>query len=66
VHLAVDRARSLALEGVVADLIPTKKNGPCLEFWQRSGFQREGENRFTWNARQEYPLSPVIALERVG
>jgi FkbH-like protein len=65
VHLAVDRARSLSLERVVADLIPTKKNAPCLEFWQRSGFQREGETRFTWDARQEYPLSPVIALERV-
>jgi FkbH-like protein len=66
VHLAVDTARSLSLGQVVADLIPTKKNGPCLEFWKRSGFQREGETRFTWDTSQEYPLSPVIALERVG
>ena len=65
VHLAVDTARTLSLEQIVADLIPTKKNGPCLEFWQRSGFHREGATRFTWDARQEYPLPGVISLERV-
>jgi FkbH-like protein len=66
VHLAVDTARTLSLENVVADLIPTKKNGPCLDFFQRSGFRRDGETRFTWDARQEYPLSAVISLERVA
>src|SRR5260370_13316444 len=42
VHLAVETARTLSVEQVVAELIPTKKNGACLEFWQRSGFQRVG------------------------
>jgi len=66
VHLAVETARTLSVEQVVAELIPTKKNGPCLEFWQRSGFQRVGDTRFTWDARQEYPLPGVISLERVA
>jgi FkbH-like protein len=67
VHLAVATARNLSLARVVADLIPTKKNGPCLEFWQqRSGFQREGDTHFTWNAHQEYALPNVVSLERAS
>jgi FkbH-like protein len=65
VHLAVATARNLSLECVVADHVPTKKNGPCLEFWQqRSSFERDGETRFTWDAQKEYPLPAVVALER--
>jgi FkbH-like protein len=63
VHLVVDAARKLSLGQVIAELLPTAKNAPCLEFWQqRSGFQQEG-NRFTWDARNEYPLPQVITLE---
>jgi FkbH-like protein len=66
VHLAVDAARRRSIPMVAAELIPTKKNGPCLEFWQRSGFQAETATRFVWNAQQEYKLPDVITLERVG
>jgi predicted enzyme involved in methoxymalonyl-ACP biosynthesis len=67
VHLAVATARDLSLPRVVADLVPTKKNAPCLEFWQqRSGFQRDGDTHFTWDAHQEYALPGVVSLERVS
>ena len=67
VHLAVDAARNMSLDRVVAELIRTKKNGPCLEFWQqRSGFQHESETHFAWDANREYPLPGVIALERTS
>jgi len=66
VHLAVDAARKQSLRLVVAELIPTKKNGPCLEFWQRSRFEAETPTRFVWNAQNEYGLPEVIALDRLG
>jgi FkbH-like protein len=62
VHLAVDMARSRSLTQVVADLIPTAKNQPCLEFWQRSGFRHEGENHFVWDTREPYPLPEAISV----
>lgn len=66
VHLAVAAARKLSLEQVVAELVPTAKNGPCLEFWQKSGFRVESPTRFTWDAHNEYPLPNVITLERAA
>jgi len=66
VHLAVDTARRQSLGRLVADLVPTKKNKPCLEFWQKSGFQSEGETKFVWDTTVEYNVPHVIALERAG
>jgi FkbH-like protein len=66
VHLAVDAARKKSLRRVVAEWLPTKKNGPCLEFWQRSGFQAETPTRFVWDAQNEYGLPEAIALDRFG
>jgi FkbH-like protein len=66
VHLAVDTARSLSLGQVVANIVPTKKNKPCLEFWQKSGFRSEGETKFVWDTSVEYKVPHVIALERAG
>jgi FkbH-like protein len=66
VYLAVDAARKQSLTKVVADLIPTPKNKPCLEFWQRSGFHCEGDTRFTWDTREEYRQPQFISLEHVA
>jgi FkbH-like protein len=63
-HLVVDTARRESLRQVVAELRPTAKNKPCLEFLERSRFERESSNRFTWEALQEFPLPEVISLER--
>ncbi len=66
VHLAVRAARDRSLRQVVAELVPTRKNGPCLEFWQRSGFYQETPTRFVWDTREEYRLPDVIALEHIA
>jgi predicted enzyme involved in methoxymalonyl-ACP biosynthesis len=59
----VEFARERGAEQVKARLIPTKKNGPCLSFWQSSGFAADGDQHFTWDARSIYPLPDPIALE---
>jgi predicted enzyme involved in methoxymalonyl-ACP biosynthesis len=66
VHLAVDAARKMSLREVLAEFVPTAKNGPCLEFWQRSGFQCASSTRFTWDTQNEYPLPKVISLEHAA
>jgi FkbH-like protein len=65
-HLAVDRARKLSLSTVEAELLPTAKNAPCLEFLRKSGFREESHQRFVWDARDEYTLPAAVSLEAPG
>ena len=65
-HIAVDTARKLSLNVVIADLVTTSKNKPCLEFWERSSFQREPPTRFTWDTRREFPIPEAISLELIA
>lgn len=62
-HLAVEIARAGGATRVIAELVPTAKNKPCLGFFEGSGFERQGETTFTWEAETAYPLPSVIALE---
>jgi predicted enzyme involved in methoxymalonyl-ACP biosynthesis len=58
---AVGVARTRALEAVVARYLPTERNRPCLDFWQRSGFAREGD-LFRWEAARPYPPPTVLRV----
>jgi FkbH-like protein len=60
-HLAVSAARRRGLPRVRARYLPTKKNKPCLEFFQRSGFEASG-NDFLWDASRDYGCPDVIHL----
>jgi FkbH-like protein len=63
VHLAVQAAQRRGAKVVGAQLIPTKKNKPCLDFWkERSGFTAHEEHRFTWDTGQPYPCPETITL----
>jgi FkbH-like protein len=53
-------ARSAGAREVAATYRPTTRNRPCLEFWQRSGFAREGGDCFTWDPRAEYPMPGTV------
>lgn len=61
VHWAVARARINGKEKLVAQLLPTDKNSPCLQFWKSSGFSSEGET-FIWDLRNSYPLPGHVNL----
>ncbi len=60
---AVRYARSLGLINIKADYIPTAKNKPCLDFWEKSGFQiSENGHSFTWDLKKEYALPHQIKI----
>jgi FkbH-like protein len=62
VYIAVEHARNRGAGRVVADLLRTSKNQPCVAFWEGSGFARGGD-RFEWNVASVFPLPETIALE---
>jgi len=61
-HLAVAAARKRGAKEVRARYLPTKKNKPVLEFFQRSGFEAVGDE-FVWDTAREYALPEVIQLK---
>jgi FkbH-like protein len=63
VHVATALAREAAATRVRAEYLPTKKNGPCLEFWRRSGFASEGTT-FVWETAADYACPEAVTLER--
>jgi len=62
-HLAVDAARQVGLRSVVARLLPTSRNAPCLDFWRKSGFAEPEPNTFVWDASRAYPKPDFIAVD---
>ncbi|MBK8020921.1 MAG: HAD-IIIC family phosphatase [Chloroflexi bacterium] len=62
--LLVAHAREQGCETVVATYVPTAKNRPCLEFFQRSDFHGDaaGEH-FTWSTHDDYPVPAQLRLE---
>ena len=46
---------------VVAKYIPTPKNKPCFDFWQKSGFTQSG-GFFSYPANKEYIIPDCIKL----
>ena len=60
-HVAVDYAQRVGASEVKAVHHPTKKNGPCLDFWRRSGFTSPDGQTFLWQASRAYPRPGFIA-----
>jgi FkbH-like protein len=59
---AVKHCRRLGIGRLVARCIPTEKNGPCVAFWESSGFERRGDGHtFTFDALQ--PYDPPVHIE---
>ncbi len=53
-HTVFVFAKSLGLDSIIAEYLPTEKNSPCLKFFERSGFSRQG-NVFQWSMDRDYP-----------
>jgi FkbH-like protein len=60
-HVAVASARRRNARRVEAHYLETAKNKPCLEFWQRAGFSRDGAV-FSWDTARAYECPPAITL----
>jgi FkbH-like protein len=63
VHIAVAAATERGAGVVLAKYLPTKKNKPCLTFWQRSGFEVDEQNVFSWKTSRPFALPAPITLD---
>ena len=64
-HTAVEHARTQpGVKRVVAQFLPTERNRPCLEFWERSGFEPSADHLFRWEPLRPYPKPDFIKLTR--
>ena len=59
----IQHAQSLKLKEIYAHYLPTKKNMPCLRFFQNSGFEQKEENTFVGKLEKSYVVPKVIKLE---
>ncbi|MBF0399311.1 MAG: HAD-IIIC family phosphatase [Magnetococcales bacterium] len=59
-----EMARASGAKRIVVRHLETPKNGPCLAFWQRSGFEQAAEDphRFEWPVDRVYPAPAHIQL----
>jgi predicted enzyme involved in methoxymalonyl-ACP biosynthesis len=63
-HVLVERARSLELGELEAELIPTDRNAPLRTFLEeRSRLRRDGERRFAWDLGTTYIPPPYVRVE---
>lgn len=56
--LAESFAHAKGAREMVADFVPTKRNAPCLQFFEASGMERRGEHRFVRPLVEE-PQAPA-------
>jgi FkbH-like protein len=61
-HTLLHYARCEKLSRVEAVYLATKKNKPCLDFFQGSGFMQFPENTYAWDVREDYPAPADILL----
>jgi len=50
------------VEWIEAQYVPTAKNKPCIDFWEKSGFERTND-LFRWPARRSYPAPDMITVD---
>ncbi len=63
VALAVRHASAQGWPRLTAQLLPTEKNAPCLEFWKRSGFDHDAAtDTFTWTSDKPYPFPELVEV----
>lgn len=66
VHVAVQAAKQLGCSALEATHLPTAKNRPCLEFFQRSGLEARDGGVFHWDLATPYACPEVIQLENAS
>jgi predicted enzyme involved in methoxymalonyl-ACP biosynthesis len=62
-HAAVTHCRARGVPSLLAELTPTARNAPCLEFLARSGLQRTSAYQFQWDVRRPYGCPPWVNLD---
>lgn len=63
-YVVINYARSIGLDEIYAEYIPTPKNKPCLEFWKKSRFEHNKiDDLFKWKVSDDYPIPECIQIE---
>lgn len=63
-HMAAEYGRSRGRHRLLATCLPTAKNQPCRDFFQRSGLPVAADGvTYSWPLEKPYPLPPQIQLE---
>lgn len=59
-----EMAQASGAKRIRVHYLETAKNGPCLAFWQRSGFQQNADDphAFEWDVARPYPVPKGIRL----
>jgi FkbH-like protein len=65
-YLVVSAAKRHGATKLEAELLPTAKNKPCLDFWRRSGWERHGDYHFRWKMKDDYPMPKALRLTVEG
>ncbi len=61
--IAIMYAREIGLKEIYAEYIPTTKNKPCLDFFQKSGFDYHDDGyMFCWATIKNYPFPEAIQI----
>ncbi len=63
IYLASNAARTTRANEIVARAIPTRRNGPCLDFWRHCGFSEVEPNVFQWNSGAIYPKPDCVNIK---
>jgi FkbH-like protein len=67
VWAAIERAREGGARRLVAPFFPTPKNGPCFNFFMKSGLEYAGDGHgFFWEAERAYPRPRAVSIEGEG
>lgn len=62
-YTVIQHARSLGLDEVCAEYVPTARNEPCLAFFKQSGFHGgPEEHMFVWRLRDDYKLPRHVKI----
>lgn len=64
-HTLVEYGRSMGLDVIVAECLPTVRNKPCQDFFNnKSGFERRDKAlTYAWDLENVYPVPSHIRLE---
>jgi FkbH-like protein len=61
--VALESCRTRGASTLIAEFTPTPRNGPCLEFFARSGLERAGDHRFSWDLSRPFECPPAVSID---
>ena len=61
-HVAVAHAQTRRASTLAAELLPTSRNKPCLDFFARSGMRAASDRLFEWDLSKPFPCPSGVSV----